>query len=634
MPAEETAALLQAAFENACAVSDEEAQVALSNACAKGDEPLARLFLLRPGVDLNWFNKANRSAMVAACQKGHVNCVQLLLEHDASSQPLGTADLPLLAACAGGHPECAALLLVSGADVNRAGSRGATALHLASARGELPTVGLDRPFRDGDGASEGGGRTAPEGKGELAGTAQRLGHKTRAEWLLGQEGAVRVLLEARANVDARLDDGHSALMLACGRDRASIVRLLLDSRASVDAQRRDGVTALIIAVQEGHAKCVDVLIECGKAKVDVALSDGHCALLEACGRGDASIVRALLNAKASVSGTNHNGVAGLHFACGRGHDACATILIDRSANVNQGVAQQGGCTALTLACEGGHAGCARVLLESGANANATDSGGFTALAISCLYGHSDCAGVLLAHGAAVERAVGERGYTALIVACQEGHTGCVSVLLDARADMNAPTVENITPLIASSLGGHLSCVQLMLSRGASRTQPRTGRDISDCARSVGQHTVADWLHNTSGWSSPLHFVELPACLTAERALKLLRSGAEVSGGSLPTPLSLARSLLARLPSIEMLERRFPAAALVLAAAGRWSVETHRLFPKRARRWATELVRVGYLLAWQGAGPFEGRESALVDVWRGVIMGFAVTRESGRRGRVV
>ena len=62
-------------------------------------------------------------------------------------------DSPLLAACAGGHPDCVHLLIDSRADVNHAGPRGETALHLASARAELPTMGK-RPFVDEDAENE------------------------------------------------------------------------------------------------------------------------------------------------------------------------------------------------------------------------------------------------------------------------------------------------------------------------------------------------------------------------------------------------------------------------------------------------------------------------------------------------
>ena len=60
--------------------------------------------------------------------------------------------------------------------------------------------------------------------------------------------------------------------------------------------------------------------------------------------------------------------------------------------------------------------------------------------------------------------------------------------------------------------------------------------------------------------------------------------------------------------------------LVLKAA-EWSPQSHELFPEAARKWAVEVMRLGYLIAWDEER-FEGREGAapeLADVWRGFVL---------------
>ena len=77
-------------------------------------------------------------------------------------------------------------------------------------------------------------------------------------------------------------------------------------------------------------------------------------------------------------------------------------------------------------------------------------------------------------------------------------------------------------------------------------------------------------------------------LTPERALALLRAGADLlafePGG--PTPLSRARELAAAGGAAEG-----TAAFLVLEAAKPWSRKTHKYFPAPARARAAELMQV-------------------------------------------
>ena len=47
--------------------------------------------------------------------------------------------------------------------------------------------------------------------------------------------------------------------------------------------------------------------------------------------------------------------------------------------------------------------------------------------------------------------------------------------------------------------------------------------------------------------------------------------------------------------------------LILKAA-EWSPQSHELFPEAARKWAVEVMRLGYLIAWDEER-FEGREGA-------------------------
>ena len=116
---------------------------------------------------------------------------------------------------------------------------------------------------------------------------------------------------------------------------------------------------------------------------------------------------------------------------------------------------------------------------------------------------------------------------------------------------------------------------------------------------------------------PLHHLEF---LTPERALALLRAGADIHAAAEPggpTPLSLAQDLAAAGRAAEG-----TAAFLVLEAAKPWSRKTHKYFPDPARARAVELWRWGFRFSRQ----FPREEQAMFDVWMTGVLGHAVTRD--------
>jgi hypothetical protein len=88
--------------------------------------------------------------------------------------------------------------------------------------------------------------------------------------------AVRLLVAAGAEVDARDQAGVTPLMFAAGRDDEGVVVALLAAGADVDAQDVDGSTGLHRAALWGNAACVGALLE-GGARVDVVDGDGRTA---------------------------------------------------------------------------------------------------------------------------------------------------------------------------------------------------------------------------------------------------------------------------------------------------------------------------------------------------------------------
>ncbi len=74
---------------------------------------------------------------------------------------------------------------------------------------------------------------------------------------------VKSLIAARADVNAKANDGETALMWASYKGHAEVVEALLAARADVNAKDQRGWTALKIAQVAGHTRMVKLLRQAG-----------------------------------------------------------------------------------------------------------------------------------------------------------------------------------------------------------------------------------------------------------------------------------------------------------------------------------------------------------------------------------
>ena len=96
---------------------------------------------------------------------------------------------------------------------------------------------------------------------------------------------VRLLLEARADQDQRLNCGAASLVLACRRNFPEVTHLFLKSEVEVEVDELEsGPPPLFIACIRGHAKVVQLLLQAranrdqctgGMSCLDIAQAKGH-----------------------------------------------------------------------------------------------------------------------------------------------------------------------------------------------------------------------------------------------------------------------------------------------------------------------------------------------------------------------
>jgi TPR repeat protein len=116
----------------------------------------------------------------------------------------------------------------------------------------------------------------------------------------GETEVVRDLLEAGADVNAKEENGFTALMYAATLGHVGVVDALVEAGADVNAEGDQRVTALMCAVVGGEIGILEVLIRAG-ADVNVVSALGETALTMAASQSRIDLVRTLLDAGADVT---------------------------------------------------------------------------------------------------------------------------------------------------------------------------------------------------------------------------------------------------------------------------------------------------------------------------------------------
>jgi uncharacterized protein len=225
--------------------------------------------------------------------------------------------------------------------------------------------------------------------------------------------AVRALLSKKPDVNARSNDGSTALLwsahwddsdsaealLAAGADPnlandfkmtplsqactngdTALVRSLLRSGANANLAIATGETPLMTCAKTGTTDAVRLLVEFG-AKIDASEpSQGQTALMWAIAEKHPDVVQALIGAHADLKLASKQGFTPIHFAARVGDLESLKLLLAAGVDVNLPTAAgaAAGYTPLLVATLRAQIDTALYLLDHGANPNA-DAPGFTPL---------------------------------------------------------------------------------------------------------------------------------------------------------------------------------------------------------------------------------------------------------------
>ena len=145
------------------------------------------------------------------------------------------------------------------------------------------------------------------------------------------------------------------------------------------------------------------------------------------------------------------------FAAGLGQNDMLRALLSSGADVNMTKVDH--YTPLMAACENGHKSC------EGANVNACAVNGNSAAILTAANGSAECLDLLIQAGADVNQMTNQQ-MTALQCAVMAGNKQCVKLLAQTDADINTVGPRGWTPLMQAIVKNHPECASVLLQKGA------------------------------------------------------------------------------------------------------------------------------------------------------------------------
>ena len=246
------------------------------------------------------------------------------------------------------------------------------------------------------------------------------------------------------------------------------VRALLTRKPDVNARSDDGSTALLWAAHWNDVATADLLIR-ARADANVANDFGMTPLSRACTNGSAALVELLLNAGANPNTPIATGETPIMTCASSGNADAVRLLIARDADVNAKEPSQNQDALMWAAAER-HPNVVRLLVEAGANPQAHTKKGFTALHFAAREGDLESVRQLLAAGVNVN--IRSQPDESADPARETPSGGRTPQARPARAGAprgpgyQATISAGSTPLLVATVRGHVPLALFLLEQGA------------------------------------------------------------------------------------------------------------------------------------------------------------------------
>jgi hypothetical protein len=129
----------------------------------------------------------------------------------------------------------------------------------------------------------------------------------------GDLGCVRVLVGHGADLEARTNQGDTPIILASDRGHSECLKVLIEAGADVHASGNDGTQAIHFASFYRTTGCLKLLIN-ERADVNARTTAGYTPLMQACAEERLTCVQLLLDANADITVLSNTGFDALYWA--------------------------------------------------------------------------------------------------------------------------------------------------------------------------------------------------------------------------------------------------------------------------------------------------------------------------------
>ncbi|XP_054710060.1 E3 ubiquitin-protein ligase MIB1-like [Uloborus diversus] len=357
---ERLSALLKKLFETHVSGDVNEELV---KAAANGDAQKCEEILKRSEADVNGVF-ASHTALQAASQNGHIEVIKILLRHNADVEIEDKdGDRAVHHAAFGDEPGVMELLARAGADLNARNKRRQTPLHIAVNKGHVGVVRSilelgcrpslqdsegDTPLHDAISKKRDDMLTLLLDNGaDICLTNNNGFNALHHAALRGNPSAMRILLSKLPRswvVDEKKDDGYTALHLAALNNHVEVAELLVQQgRANMNLQNVNLQTPLHLAVERQHTQIVRLLVR-EKCNLNIPDKDGDTPLHEALRHHTLSQLRQLQDmqegGKVGVSNESTNGTSELLMGLGtqssdkKSNASIACFLVSNGADLS------------------------------------------------------------------------------------------------------------------------------------------------------------------------------------------------------------------------------------------------------------------------------------------------------------
>uniref|UniRef100_A0A8C5J595 E3 ubiquitin-protein ligase MIB2 n=1 Tax=Junco hyemalis TaxID=40217 RepID=A0A8C5J595_JUNHY len=264
----------------------------------------------------------------------------------------------------------------------------------------------------------------------------------------------------------RTESEHAGCLVICAalNNAAKIRELLQKYPDKVDAKNQ-GRTALQIASYQGHLEVVRALLQ-ARASVDLRDDEGDTALHYAAFGNQAEVARVLLAKGASADLLNNAKCTALFVAVSQGFTEVVRALCELNCDVNLPDSQ--GDTPLHYAITLDYKVVIEILTEvPNIDFTVQNCQGFNLLHYAALKGNKLAIKKILARARQLVDSKKEDGFTALHLAALNNHMEVAEILIkEGRCDVNVKNSRKQSPLHLAVIQGHVAMVQLLVSQGS------------------------------------------------------------------------------------------------------------------------------------------------------------------------